>query len=358
MLVGSRSGLPDPDCVQLIQDTQPEHRRVLISPAKGRQIRVLVVYGGPSPEREISKASAEAVIGALDPKKYDVRALAIPEDGEPPAPGDFASDVVFPVAHGPSGEDGTLQGFLEFMRLPFVGAGVLGSAVGMDKLIMKRALIACDLPVARHLSFRASDVGILPDQVEARLGFPCFIKPANLGSSIGVSKPRQRGDLDAAVKLALQYGEWLLAEEAIAGMEVCLGVLEADPPMVSEAAAVLPGDDFYTFDDKYRTHKAEVLIPAPLSTEHRAQVREMAVRVFRACRCESMARVDFLLEETRPDGTAGRGLIVNEINTLPGLARDSLFPLAWEKSGLAFPELLDRLIELALERRARRRRTQ
>ncbi|HEV8205232.1 MAG TPA: D-alanine--D-alanine ligase family protein [Acidimicrobiia bacterium] len=270
-------------------------------------------------------------------------------------PSALDADVVLPLLHGPYGEDGTVQGLLELAGLPYVGAGVVGSAVGMDKVMMKRAFAACGLPIAKYASFRdGHDRVAFAAQVEAEIGYPCFVKPANLGSSVGVSKARDRASFDAALDLALSFDEWAIVEEAIEGREVEVAVLGDDPPKASVPGEIVPGDDFYSYADKYEREEAQLLAPAPLEPEQTDDVRRLAVRAFEACRCEAMARVDFFLEEQCADGTQGRGFLVNEVNTIPGFTPISMYPRLWEESGLGYPELLDRLIELAFARHERR----
>src|SRR2546430_2645708 len=267
------------------------------------------------------------------------------------------ADVVLPLLHGPYGEDGTVQGLLELAGLPYVGAGVVGSAVGMDKVMMKRAFAACGLPIATYASFRdGHDRVAFAAQVEAEIGYPCFVKPANLGSSVGVSKARDRASFDAALDLALSFDEWAIVEEAIDGREVEVAVLGDDPPAASGPGEILPGDEFYSYADKYERADAQLLAPAPLSPEQTDDVRRLAVRAFEACRCEAMARVDFFLEEQRAGGAPGRGFLVNEVNTIPGFTPISMYPRLWAESGVSYPELLDRLVEVALARPARRGR--
>jgi D-alanine-D-alanine ligase len=186
-------------------------------------------------------------------------------------------------------------------------------------------------------------------RVETELGYPCFVKPSNMGSSVGVSKARDRDQLTHAIELALAYDEWVIAEEAITGREIEVGILGDDPPEASEAGEIVPGADFYTYADKYEDGTAQLLAPAPITDEQRATVRSLAVRAFEACRCEAMARVDFFLEEQR-------GFLLNELNTIPGFTPISMYPRLWEISGVPYPKLLDRLIELALDRHARRAR--
>ena len=371
----------------------------------GRRLRVLLLFGGRSAEHDVSCVTAVAVARALDPDRYEVVPIAITTEGEwllagearaalekgatalpvafavegepvrPPsgpahqeivprssvltdaalaeAGGGLAPDVVLPLLHGPYGEDGTVQGLLELAGLAYVGSGVLGSAVGMDKVMMKRAFTAAGLPQARYLDLRdGRDRAAFANRVERELGLPAFVKPANMGSSVGVTKAHDRAELDAGIALAFDYDETCVAEEAIAGREIEVAVLGDDPPEASVAGEIVPGDEFYTYADKYEHDDAQLLVPAPLSEPLMAEVRALAVRAFEACRCEAMARVDFFLE----DGPGGRGFLVNEVNTIPGFTPISMFPKLWEESGLPYSELLDRLIDLALARHDRRTR--
>jgi D-alanine-D-alanine ligase len=276
-------------------------------------------------------------------------ALVTHNVGGSPAP--LAVDVVFPLLHGPYGEDGTVQGLLDLAGLPYVGSGVLGSAVAMDKIMMKRAFAAAGLPSARYLALRdGHPVASFAAGAEAELGLPCFVKPSNMGSSVGVRKCRTRAELVAGLEHALQFDEWVLAEEYVPGREIEVAVLGDDPPEASVPGEVVPAADFYDYADKYEDGKAQLLVPAPLTAEQATEVRALAVRAFEACRCEAMARVDCFL---RDDGT----FVVNELNTIPGFTPISMYPKLWEASGLSYSALLDRLIDLALlrhERRARR----
>ena len=344
-----------------------------------RKQRVLLLFGGRSAEHDVSRVTAVAVARALDPARYDVVPVAITTDGKwlladsarlaidagpaalpsafaidgevAPAVGALDVDVVLPLLHGPYGEDGTVQGLLELADLPYVGSGVVGSAVAMDKVMMKRAFAAEGLPYARSLAFRdGHDRDELAARVEAELGYPCFVKPANLGSSVGVSKANDRAGFDAACDVALAYDEWIVVEEAITGREIELGVLGDDPPTVSVPGEIVPGDEFYSYADKYEADDAELLVPAPLTADQVADAQVLACRAFEACGCEAMARVDLFLEETGP----ARGFLVNEVNTIPGFTPISMYPRLWEATGMPYAELLDRLIELAIARNARR----
>jgi D-alanine-D-alanine ligase len=256
-------------------------------------------------------------------------------------------DVVFPLLHGPYGEDGTVQGLLELADLPYVGSGVVGSAVAMDKVAMKRMFTAAGLPYARTIVFRdGHDRAALGAQVEDELGYPCFVKPANLGSSVGVSKARDRAQFEEAVDVALSYDEWIVVEEAIIGREIELAVLGDDPPTVSVAGEIVPGADFYSYADKYEADDAELLVPAPLSDKQLAEAQLLACRAFEACRCEAMARVDLFLTDA--------GFLVNEVNTIPGFTPQSMYPKLWEATGVSYGQLIDELVALALERHDRR----
>ena len=364
-----------------------------MSPSPDRRLRILLLFGGQSAEHDVSRVSAVAVARALDPDRYDVvpvaitregrwlladRARAALESGDWPSafevdgapvrlaerrPGLGSSvvrlesggnplgavDVAFPLLHGPYGEDGTVQGLLELAGLPYVGSGVLGSAVGMDKVMMKRAFVACGLATPRFVALREDGVTKADlDRCEDVLGYPCFVKPANLGSSVGVSKATDRAGLEEAVELALRFDEWLLVEENIAGREIEVAVLGDRPPEASLPGEIVPGADFYTYEDKYLDNSAELRAPTDLDSDRTAEVRRLAVAAFEACRCEAMARVDFFLEDP------GRGFLVNEVNTIPGFTPISMYPRLWEVTGVPYPELLDRLVALALERHERR----
>jgi D-alanine-D-alanine ligase len=349
----------------------------------------MLLFGGQSAEHDVSRVTAVAVARALDPEKYDVVPVGITTEGRwvlaseaqkmlaagrDQLPSAFAVegevvpvpsasravatagtgseptdvDVVIPLLHGPYGEDGTVQGLLELAGLPYVGAGVLASAVAMDKIAMKQMLTAAGLVTARGFALRdGHDVDQFVGRVEAELGYPCFVKPSNMGSSIGVSKARARPELRAAIEHALGFDEWILAEEMVPGREIEVGVLGDDPPRASLPGEVVPAADFYDYADKYEDGKAELRAPAPLSAEETERVQRLAVRAFEALRGEAMARVDFFL---RDDGE----FVVNEVNTIPGFTPISMYPRLWEVSGVPYAELLDRLIELALTRADRR----
>ncbi len=348
--------------------------------------RVVVLYGGRSAEREVSRVSAASVVKALDSTRYEVSLIHIAADGtwelgsEPqlaagtlalPDSGEaqsvvisprearrevFNDAVIFPVLHGPFGEDGTIQGLLEIADVPYVGCGVLGSAVGMDKIMMKRAFRAAGLPVSRWVEHRAGrSLAALQAEVEAAFGYPCFVKPANMGSSVGISKVEAADGFAAAVAEAERYDEWVLTEEAIhQPREIEVAILGDEPPEASVPGEIRPAAAFYTYEDKYQDAAAALLIPADLDDSMTATVQTLARQAFAACRLDAIARVDCFLEEERADGSPGRGLLVNEVNTMPGFTSISMYPKLWEASGVPYSQLLDRLIALAIERHDRR----
>jgi D-alanine-D-alanine ligase len=313
---------------------------------------VAVIYGGRTGEHEISHRSAKSVIEALDPNKYRVLHYVISKEGKwsprpivPEPGGNPEVDVVFPVLHGTFGEDGTVQGLLELADLPYVGAGVLASSISMDKDMMKRVARECGLPVVDYYVVPGSG-----DAVCGELGFPVFVKPANLGSSLGISKARNCEELKAAIEFARSYDRKVIVERGVIGREFECAVLGNDQPVAATPCEILPSREFYDYEDKYLLDKAETVIPAELSPEQTAEMQKLAVDCYRAVECEGMARVDFLLE------AATGKFYINEINTIPGFTSISMYPKMWEYSGLPMPKLIDRLIELALERHAARQR--
>ena len=351
------------------------------------RIRLVVLFGGRSAEHEVSCVSALHVLRAADPDRYDVvpigisrsgrwlsavdavgalaegaRALPSPDDepGEEldplpaivPKAGGRERIVVLPLLHGPMGEDGTVQGLLELAGVAYVGAGVLAAAACMDKGLAKDVLAAHDVPQAKWLSLREPEVG--PDlaaRVERELGFPAFVKPANLGSSVGVTKVHDASELDAAVAEALRYDEYFLVEEAIVGREIEVAVLGNERPRASVPGEIVPGNEFYDYEDKYLLESAaDLRVPAPLDDAATAEVRQLALRAYQAMRVDGMARVDFFYEE------GGRGFLVNELNTIPGFTPISMYPRLWEASGLSYAELVDELVQLAIQRWERRQR--
>lgn len=367
-------------------------------PESGNKIRVGVIFGGRSGEHEVSLMSARSVIAALDEEKYDVVPIGIDREGQwlvgdamralsdgaaeaaqpatllpaphsaglvqlerrpeeasaPPQPLSLSRvtelDVIIPVLHGPYGEDGTVQGLLELAGLPYVGAGVTGSAVGMDKAIFKQVMVANEIPVLPWVLVKASEWRSHPDlvveKIEAALSYPVFAKPANLGSSVGISRCTDRDSLIAGLDEAARFDRRLVVEQGIDGRELEVAVLGNDAPIASIVGEIRPRRAFYDYVAKYVSDDSELLIPAPLPAETAEAVRSLALRAYQAIDCAGLGRVDLLL-----DKESGQ-LYLNEINTMPGFTRISMYPKLWEASGISYAELLDRLIELALDRHA------
>lgn len=346
-----------------------------MSSPNGR-VRVAVVMGGRSSEHEISLASARSVLENLDPERYEAVTVAIDRQGRwelgagderrklpagesaaetLPIPVETESvpatladvDVVFPILHGPFGEDGTVQGLLELAGVPYVGAGVAASALCMDKDLFKSVMRDHGIPVARNVTVREGD------PVENPFGYPVFVKPARLGSSVGISKAFSPEELDQAVALAFQHDEKVLIEEFVPGVEVECSVLGNRDPIASLPGEIVShgfeGADWYDFSAKYEEGGMDLIVPPRISQEAIARVQELAVRSFVASECEGMARVDFFVRESGD-------VVVNELNTIPGFTATSVYAELFEKSGISYPELLDRLVQLALERHERRSR--
>ena len=321
-----------------------------------KRLRVAVLYGGRSGEHEVSLVSAESVIAAMDPERYEVQRILITKDGrwqpraispEPGANPDI--DVVFPVLHGTFGEDGTVQGLLELACLPYVGAGVLASSVSMDKEVQKRLCLERGLPVADYITFRRGQFH--PEEVCSRLRFPVFVKPANLGSSVGISKAKSCEELKAALELAGQFDRKIVVERGIAGREFECAVMGNDEPIAAVPCEILPSREFYDYEDKYLLSQAKTVVPAELSVTQTREIQNLAMAAYKAVECEGMARVDLLMEQ------ATGNVFINEINTVPGFTSISMFPKMWEAAGIPYPELIDRLIELALQRHRERQAT-
>ncbi len=337
-----------------------------------RRIRLAVLAGGRSSEHEISLASATSVVAALDPARYDVRTIEIGRDGRwalpagdrrgelpstttaetLPVPADSAPatlgavDVVLPILHGPFGEDGTVQGLCELAGVAYVGPGVLASSVCMDKDVFKTLMRGAGIPVANHVALR------LGDPVTNPFGYPVFVKPANMGSSVGISKVRDESQLETAVALARRHNEKVMVEEFVPGMEIEVGVLGNLPsPVASLPGHVVANNaDWYDYSSKYDDGGSELVIPPPgLTDDQLERARDLAVRAFVATSCEGMARADFFVRET--DGE----ILMNELNTIPGFTATSFYSRLFAATGIAYEELLDRLVELALERHERRR---
>ena len=358
-----------------------------------KKLRIGVIYGGRSGEHEVSLASAAAVFKNLDAGRYEAVPIKIEKDGRwmlpqrPPAidkaadvihgatagaidagasreaqivahPGrdtlvsGVALDVVFPVLHGPYGEDGTVQGLLELANVPYVGAGVLASAVGMDKAAMKLAFAAkglpiCDYEVVLRRDWQRDERATLQTVVN-RLGFPVFVKPANLGSSVGISKAKHVAELRTAIKLAAEFDRKVVIEAAVPqAREIEVAVLGNDEPEASVPGEIIPSGEFYDYEAKYLNAASREVIPAVLPDRLAEEIRTLAVTAFKALDCAGMARVDFLLE-----GDGGGRLYINELNTIPGFTTISMYSKMWAASGVSYPQLLDRLIALAIERHA------
>jgi D-alanine-D-alanine ligase len=316
---------------------------------KQPKTRVAVVFGGRSGEHEVSLVSAESVIAAINPDRYEVVRYAVAKDGRwnpgpiLPEPGaNPGIDVVFPVLHGTFGEDGTMQGLFELADLPYVGANVLASAASMDKDAMKRLCRDRGLPIVEYTVVSRDEIeaGAVP----LEFPFPLFVKPANLGSSVGISKAHDCVELKTALKVAAQFDRKILVERGIEGREFECAVLGNQDPEASMPCEILPSREFYDYEDKYELNLARTVLPPDLPKGEILEMRRLAVECFKAVGCEGMGRVDFLRE------TATDKLFVNEINTVPGFTSISMFPKMWEYSGIPYAELIDRLIELALER--------
>ena len=385
-----------------------------------KKLRVGILFGGRSGEHEVSLLSAASILKSIDHKKFDVVPIGITKEGhwlaageahdlldgsesamarrlragdpeatpgakllqegiptlmapEPAAglgrslavdnarPAATMLDVVFPVLHGTFGEDGTIQGLFELAGIAYVGSGVLGSSAGMDKDVMKRLFANAKLPIVKHVTLLRADWEKSPRkavaQVEAALKYPVFVKPANLGSSVGISKVHNRKELGPALALAAKYDRKLVVEQGVGGKkskarELEVGVLGNDRPEASVVGEIIPGKEFYDYEAKYLSEGSVPVIPARLSRAETKQIREMAVAAFRACDLSGLARVDFLME---PDGN--RRIFLNEVNTMPGFTRISMYPKLWEATGVPYKDLVTRLIELALERHEEKSRT-
>lgn len=342
--------------------------------------RVAVVFGGRSGEHEVSIVSARNVMEALDRSRWEVVPLGITRSGHWMTPAEteealaagqrtFATggapllraaaalealagcEAVFPLVHGTNGEDGTLQGFFELAGLPYAGCGVAASAIGMDKALMKALFVEAGIPVPKYAVARAWEVAdgdpAAAAFVEAEIGYPCFVKPANGGSSVGVSRVASREDLAGAFRAAFAYDDKAVIEEAIRGQEVECSVLGNEHPEASICGEIVPDREFYDYASKYDPASRTALhIPARLAPAVCERVRELAVRMYQAMGCEGYARVDFFVD--------GEQVIANEVNTIPGFTNISMYPKLWEASGLGYSALLTRILELALERHARR----
>jgi D-alanine-D-alanine ligase len=354
------------------------------------RLRLVVLFGGQSAEHDVSRVTARHVLAAADPNRYDILPVGIRRDGrwvraddaisalargaeflpdalevEGPAvsPFDVLDEangpiVVMPLLHGPMGEDGTVQGLLEVAGVAYVGSGVLGSSMSMDKVAAKHLATAHGFAQTSWRGLHSSEVpdttegDAFLDEVAGALGFPMFVKPANMGSSIGVSKVDDRSAFRAAIDAALQHDDWIVVEEGVVAREIEVAVLgHTTSPRASVPGEIIAGAEFYDYNDKYNDGVAQLHIPAPLDADTTEQVRDFACRVFRAYRAEGFARVDFLFEE------GGRGLLLNEINTIPGFTPISMYPQMWQASGLPYRALIDELVGLAIDRHQSSTRT-
>jgi D-alanine-D-alanine ligase len=346
-----------------------------------------LLYGGKSAEHKVSMQTALAVINALDHEKFDIYPVYITEEGEwikgpllngpvdsvkelafsrgealPPtalAPTLFQAenkegfDVIFPLLHGPNGEDGTVQGLLELLNLPYVGNGVLASSAGMDKVVMKNIFAQAGLNQVKYVWFIRADwensKEATYEKIEKEIGYPCFVKPANLGSSVGISKCANRDQLAAAFREAFQYDRKIIIEEGITAREVEMGVLGNDYPECSVVGEIVPKVEFYDYKAKYEDGNTALIIPAEITANEYNTLRDMAVKAFKALDCSGLVRADFFLTK---EGKA----YINEVNTMPGFTPVSMFPLLWKQSGVEYPKLIERLVELAIERHAEKQK--
>ncbi len=369
-----------------------------------------VVFGGKSGEHEVSIESAKSVIEALDRNKYDVMPIAIDKQGRwsagerarrvleggwatlqaPRTNGNVVTegntgddvfagsvpeqglqtgqpsvipehvmesiDVLFPVLHGSYGEDGTVQGMFELLNVPYVGAGVAASSVGMDKVLMKRMFAAVGLPQVDYVYCTRNewetDPSMVTKNVETRLGYPCFVKPANLGSSVGISKVKSQAELRNAIDLAAKYDRKIIIEQGVNVREVEVAVLGNDAPKASVPGEVIPSNEFYDYRAKYLDGESTLMIPAPISDELTEEIRRLAIQAYKAIDCSGLARVDFFVEKDT------QRVLINEINTMPGFTKFSMYPKLWEATGVAYSELIGKLLAYAIERAEERRRSQ
>jgi D-alanine-D-alanine ligase len=362
--------------------TDPIERTDASTPPSTDRIRLVVVFGGESAEHDVSCTTAVHVLAATNPDRYDIHAVGITREGQwvqadeamaalaagarslperlvaagpsthlvpavaPARPGQQV--VVLPLLHGPLGEDGTIQGMLELANVPYVGAGVLGSALAMDKAKAKEVLRATGIPQTRWITLFEPDWdGDLAPIVD-ELGLPLFVKPSNMGSSVGVTKAHDIDELAAAIAHAFRYDEWVVIEEAVVAREIEFALLGNTTIECSVGGEIIPGAEFYDYDDKYTNGAATEVIPADLPADAMDMMRQLAEIAYRALRVEGLARADFLYEE------GGRGPLLNELNTMPGFTPISMYPKLWAASGLPYTELVDRLVDLAVERHRRR----
>ncbi len=391
--MGDRKELLNEKIQQLRSDVLRYLNLTCVEVLQMTKLRVGLLFGGRSGEHEVSISSARAIARALNAEqntdKYEILPFYIHKDGRWLAgdvpqqvlesgtpqqlpttsdhqlsvaktqalnrwqsPSQVAEvDVWFPILHGPNGEDGTIQGLLTLMQVPFVGSGVLGSAVGMDKVAMKTAFAQAGLPQVKYKALNRTQIWSNPcvfskvcDEIEATLGYPCFVKPANLGSSVGIAKVRSTKELEAALDNAASYDRRIIVEAGVVARELECAVLGNDSPKASVIGEITYASEFYNYETKYTEGKADLLIPAPVSEAVTRQIQEMALQAFTAVDAAGLARVDFFYLEATGE------VFINEINTLPGFTATSMYPLLWAHSGISFPELVDSLIQFALER--------
>lgn len=363
-------------------------------------VKLAIVYGGKSAEHQVSLQTAKAVINALDQNKFQIYPIYITEQGQwvkgeqltgsvehveqlkldqpqsvfvqkdagslkvdenEQLPASFSQqlfhieqiDIVFPLLHGPNGEDGTIQGMLELLNIPYVGNGVLASAAGMDKVIMKNLFAQAGLNQAKYVWFTRRDWEKNKEEVfqkvETELGYPCFVKPANLGSSVGINKAKDRKSLNEAIEEAFLYDRKLIIEESIEGREIEIGVLGNDEPICSITGEIAPKKEFYDYKAKYLDGDTELIIPADLTETEYEKIKEMALKAFKAIDGAGLVRADFFLKK---DGTP----LINEVNTMPGFTPFSMFPLLWKHTGVDYPELIEKLVQLGMERYEQKQR--
>lgn len=358
------------------------------------KLRIGVIFGGRSGEHEISLLSARSILAALNPEKYLITQIGITHQGawligdnvlealekqtiqslvpgamlpdptrqglfmiQPSQQGDILKhitdlDVIFPVLHGTFGEDGTIQGFLEMLDIAYVGAGVLGSSLGMDKAVFKDVMRANGVPVVDSMVVTRREIQNNMDSILKRgenlASYPLFVKPVNLGSSVGITKCHNRSDLLEGLMEAARYDRRILIERGVNAREIEVSVLGNEDPKASIPGEIIPADEFYTYEAKYHNDRSQLIIPAPLTDDQIREIQSIAIKAYLAVDCAGMARADFLVDKTTGE------IFLNEINTIPGFTRISMYPKLWNASGLSYPELVDRLVELALERKHER----
>lgn len=315
--------------------------------------RIGVIYGGRSGEHDVSIMSADSVIAAIDPEKYEVVRIFISKEGwwtiagQPLNPWDLRSyiDFALPILHGPNGEDGTVQGMLKLAGIPYGGCGVLGCSVTMDKIVAKKVFASEGLKQTPYIAFTDKDpLDAVIDEACRTLAFPMFVKPSNMGSSVGITKVHDREELEKAIRLAEQYDSRLLIEQGIDAREIETAVMGNNELVCGKVGEIVPGAEFYDYEDKYFSGASKHLIPAPISGEQEKAVLDMAKRAYKACGCCGFARVDFLMDKNTED------IYINEINAIPGFTKSSMFPMMMQAAGMQYSEIIDRIVELGHER--------